>query len=82
MTTFRFQVEVRLRPSVQDPQGEAIRRAIAHREPGALSVRQGKLFELEVEADSEEEARRIADRIARTALANPVLEDASVEPAP
>ncbi len=79
--TFRFQIEVRLRPSVYDPQGEAIRRAISHEEKRITRIRQGKLFEMEVEADSEEEALRLAEEIARTTLANPVLEDASVVPA-
>ncbi len=76
--TFRFKVEVRLRPSVYDPQGEAIRRAIAHREERVTSVRQGKLFEMEIEADSEAAARQLGEEIAKTVLANPVLEDASM----
>jgi len=75
---FRLQVEVRLRQSVYDPQGEAIRRAISHRESRVTSVRQGKLFELEVEAETEEEARKLVEGIAKSVLANPVLEDASV----
>ncbi len=78
--SFRFRVAIRLRPSVYDPQGEAIRRAIAHREPSVVAIRQGKLFEIEIEAASAEEARRIAEATAQDVLANPVLEDWSVEP--
>ena len=68
-----------MRPSVYDPQGEAIRRAIAT-DPrlSADSVRQGKMFDLEVTADSATEAKTRAEEIASKVLANPVLEDFSV----
>ncbi len=77
---FRVRVLVRLRPSVYDPQGEAIRRAIAA-DPrlGAESVRQGKMFDLEVKAGSPSEAKKRAEEIASKVLANPVLEDFSVQ---
>ena len=73
---FRVRVLVRLRPSVYDPQGEAIRRAIAaDSRLSAKSVRQGKMFDLEVKADSPSEAKARAEEIASRVLANPVLED-------
>lgn len=77
---FGVRVLVRLRPSVYDPQGETIRRAL-HAVPGleAEAVRQGKMFELEVRAADAAEARARAETIARRALANPVLEDFTVE---
>ena len=77
---FRVRVLVRLRPSVYDPQGEAIRKAIAA-DPrlSAESVRQGKMFDLEVKARSPSEAKKRAEDIASRVLANPVLEDFSVQ---
>ena len=77
---FRVRVLVRLRPSVYDPQGEAIRKAIAA-DPrlSAESVRQGKMFDLEVKAGSPSEAKTRAEEIASRVLANPVLEDFSVQ---
>ncbi len=77
---FRVRVLVRLRPSVYDPQGEAIRRAIAA-DPrlSAESVRQGKMFELEIKAGSPSEAKSRGEEIASRVLANPVLEDFSVQ---
>lgn len=76
---YRVRVEVRLRPSIYDPQGEAIRRALASGgASGVTSVRQGKLFELELEADSAAAAEEQAADIARRVLANPVLEDCAV----
>lgn len=77
--TFRVRVLVRLRPSVYDPQGEAIRRAIgADPHLSAESVRQGKVFDLEVKAGSPAEATQRAEAIASKVLANPVLENFSV----
>lgn len=76
---YRVRVEVRLRPSIYDPQGEAIRRALAAGgASGVTSVRQGKLFELELEADSAAAAEEQAADLARRVLANPVLEDYAV----
>ena len=74
-------VLVRLRPAIHDPQGETIRRALAGAgETSVLSVRQGKLFELEIAAPSKAEAEARAAEIAEQVLANPVLEDFTVEP--
>lgn len=79
---YRVRVEVRLRPSIYDPQGEAIRRALAAGgASGVVSARQGKLFELELEADSAAAAEERAAEIARRVLANPVLEDYAVSSA-
>ena len=77
--TFQVRVLVRLRPSVYDPQGEAIRRAIAA-DPHLTtdSVRQGKMFDLKVKAESPSGAKTRAEAIASKVLANPVLEDFSV----
>ena len=73
-------VYVTLKPDVLDPQGEAIRKAcetLGHR--GVRGVRQGKLFELDLEAASEAEARELATKLAEQLLANPVIEDVRVE---
>jgi phosphoribosylformylglycinamidine synthase len=42
-------------------------------------VRQGKYFELELEADSVDEARTTASEVADRLLANPVIESYHVE---
>ena len=76
---YRVRVEVRLRPAIYDPQGEAIRRALAG--AGAeevISVRQGKSFDLEIAADSAADAEERAAAVARRVLASPVLEDFEV----
>ena len=72
-------VQVRLKPDGLDPQGKAIRTASAQLGYAAVEdVRQGKLFEIRLRADSEDEARRLLQELAETLLANPVIEDYAI----
>lgn len=79
----RVVVEVMLKPEISDPQGQAVLGALirlGHR--GVQGVRQGKRFELEVSDPVDELA---IQQIADTLLANPVIEDFTVQvhpPAP
>jgi phosphoribosylformylglycinamidine synthase len=69
-------VHVTLRPDVLDPQGKAIQHACAALGYDAVrAVRQGKLFELELEAESEPQARALLGELCDKLLANPVIED-------
>ena len=69
-------VHVTLKPEVLDPQGKAILRASASLGYAAVrSVRQGKLFEIELEAEGETAARRLLEELCDKLLANPVIED-------
>ena len=82
MTVPRYQarVLVRLRPSVLDPAGEATRGAAERLGVEGISkLRIGKAVELEVEAPDAEEARRRLDVLSDRLLANPVIEDWSLE---
>ena len=72
-------VQVTLKPDVLDPQGKAIRSACGQLGYAAVeSVRQGKLFEIELSAKSETEARRLLEELAGKLLANPVIEDYAI----
>ena len=69
-------VYVTLKPDVLDPQGEAIRKAcgtLGH--SSVRSVRQGKLFEIELDARDPEEAKRLLLELSDKLLANTVIED-------
>ena len=82
MTVPRYQarVLVRLRPSVLDPAGEATRGAAARLGVEGISkLRIGKAVELEVEAPDATEARRRLELLSDRLLANPVIEDWSLE---
>ena len=73
-------IHVTLKPDVLDPQGEAIRKACGTLGyTGVGTVRQGKLFEVELEASSEGEARALVAELCEKLLANPVIEDYRVE---
>lgn len=76
----RARVFVTLKPSVFDPQGTTVAEALHTLGYSAVKdVRQGKYFELEIEAGTEGEARRLATEAADRLLANPVIESYRIE---
>jgi phosphoribosylformylglycinamidine synthase len=69
-----------LKQSVFDPQGQTIADALhslGYTNVG--DVRQGKFFELELDAPSAAQAKQIASDVAAKVLANPVIESYRVE---
>jgi phosphoribosylformylglycinamidine synthase len=80
LKVFRAKVFVRLKPSVHDPQGETIRGALATLGyQGVQEVRQGKYFEMALEAASREAAEASVREMANRVLSNPVIETFEVE---
>jgi len=76
----RARVFVTLKPSVFDPQGKTIADALhSLGYAGIGAVRQGKYFELELSADSTDQARTMASEVADKVLANPVIESYRIE---
>ena len=76
----RVRVYVTLKPSVFDPQGKTVTDALHSLGYSAISdVRQGKFFEFDVDAATEDEARAVATQAAGSVLANPVIESYRVE---
>jgi phosphoribosylformylglycinamidine synthase len=77
----KAKVYVTLKPGVLDPQGKAIQHSVELLGfSGIADVRQGKYFEIALEASlAEAEAREAANRMAREVLSNPVIEDYRVE---
>ena len=79
----RARVFVTLKPSVFDPQGTTVAEALHTMGYQAVqSVRQGKYFELDLDAATADEARALADEVAGKLLANPVIESYRIELAP
>jgi phosphoribosylformylglycinamidine synthase len=79
MTT-RARVYVTLKPSVFDPQGSTLHEALhSMGYAGVSDVRQGKFFELTLDAADPQAARALVDEIAHKVLANPVIESFHVE---
>ena len=80
MPRFQARVLVRLRSSVLDPAGEAARGAAARLGvEGIDKLRIGKAVEMELEAPDETEARRRLELLSDRLLANPVIEDWTLE---
>jgi phosphoribosylformylglycinamidine synthase PurS subunit len=76
----KARVFVTLKPSVFDPQGRTIAEALhSMGYTGVGDVRQGKYFELEVEAASADDAKALVSDVADKLLANPVIESYRVE---
>jgi phosphoribosylformylglycinamidine synthase PurS subunit len=73
--TWKAEVRVMLKPSVNDPQGLSIRGALHSLGfAGVQTVRAGKLMQVELEAESREEAEQQVERMCAQLLANPVIE--------
>ncbi len=76
----KARVFVTLKPSVFDPQGQTIAEALhSLGYAGIGDVRQGKYFELELDAASPDAARTLASEVADKLLSNPVIETYRVE---
>ena len=80
MSLFKASVYVHLRPSVLDPAGEATRAATKRLGiDGVTQLRIGKSIELEIEASNKEDARSKIELMSDRLLANPVIEDWTLE---
>ncbi|MCD0156328.1 MULTISPECIES: phosphoribosylformylglycinamidine synthase subunit PurS [unclassified Deinococcus] len=79
MSTFKAKVFVTLKPSILDPQGRTVERALSHLDHGNVSgVRVGKYIELTLSGSRAEVEAQLKD-ITENVLSNPVMEDARWE---
>lgn len=73
---YHAHVRITLRPSILDPQGQAVQRALHTLGLVAVSgVRTGRFVELTLDTDDAAEANAMAEAACRALLANPVTED-------
>ena len=76
-------VQVMLRRDVLDPQGKAIGNALAALGfSGIGEVRQGKVIELELAEPDPARTRQQVEAMCKQLLANPVIEDYTIEVIP
>jgi phosphoribosylformylglycinamidine synthase len=79
----KAEVVVRLKPEVLDPQGDAVKRALAKLGfEGVKGVRIGKIIEIEIDEAHSKDKKALADRLRKMSdemLANPVIEDFEVK---
>ncbi len=76
MNKFEVKVFIRLRPSVLDPAGEAIKSASKKLGvEGVTSLRIGKMIEVKIEGKAEDEIKEKIDLLCDRLFANTVIED-------
>ena len=75
----KARVSVTLKNGVLDPQGKAIEHALSALGFGGVgSVRQGKVFDIEIDASSKKKAEEDLKAMCEKLLANTVIEDYTV----
>ena len=77
--TYRVEVYVLPLPELRDPQGQAVEGALRRLGFEVSRVRVGKVIQMELEAESPEEAERLGAEAAKKLLANPVIEEFRVK---
>ncbi len=76
MNEFQVKVSIRLRPSVLDPAGEAIKSAANKLGVNGInSLRIGKLIDIQLKADEEKDAIKKVELLCDRLFANKVIED-------
>ena len=76
----KARVIVTLKPGVLDPQGKAIEGALKGLAiDGLKSVRQGKIFDIEIDGDDHAAARRRLAEACERLLANTIVENYAIE---
>jgi len=76
----KVRVLVRLKPSILDVQGAAVKRALGGLGFAEVTdLRVGKVIDIELQAATVAEARQRADEMCKKLLANPLLEDYTIE---
>lgn len=77
---FKASVEVTLKPSVLDPQGEAVKKAIHGLGMDCVeAVRIGKLVELEISGDDLAKTEAKLHEVCKDLLSNPVIETYKIQ---
>jgi phosphoribosylformylglycinamidine synthase len=70
------QAHVRLKPGINDPQGQVIKEALHNLGfADVVEVRVGKYMEIRIEESGLREAEEEVEKMCRMLLANPVMED-------
>ncbi|AEX84824.1 phosphoribosylformylglycinamidine synthase [Marinitoga sp. 1135] len=75
MKIYRFEALITLKNGILDPQGAATQKVLKRLNYKIDNVRFGKLITFDLEAENEEDAKKIAEEITYNSLINPVLEN-------
>jgi phosphoribosylformylglycinamidine synthase len=72
---YRLKIEVKLKPGHSDPEGETTAHLLKELGYKVETVNVSKVYTINLEAKSEEEAKVKADEMCRRLLANPTKDD-------
>jgi phosphoribosylformylglycinamidine synthase len=75
----RVTVLVRPKQGILDPQGEAVQESLRKLGFAVGGARVGRLVDLDVEAETEQEARAQVESMCQQLLANPLVESFEIE---
>jgi len=76
----KARVVVTLKSGVLDPQGKAIEGALRSLAiDGVMGVRQGKVFDIEIDGEDRDRARRTLSEACERLLANTIVENYAIE---
>jgi phosphoribosylformylglycinamidine synthase subunit PurS len=75
----RATVLVRPKPGILDPQGDAVGSSLRQLGFAVDAARVGRVVDLELEANSRDEARGQVERMCAELLANPLIESFEIE---
>jgi phosphoribosylformylglycinamidine synthase len=76
----KARVTVTLKPAVLDPQGKAIEGALRSLSiEGVKTVRQGKIFDIEIDGEDRNGARAMLSDACERLLANTIVENYAIE---
>ncbi len=74
-STYRADIRVTFKPTVNDPQSETITRALGRLGFGGIeNLSAGKFFDVTLQADDQASAEKQIDAMCEKLLANPVIE--------
>lgn len=77
---FTSKINISIRKTILDPQGKAVEHSLKSLGFDAIEdTRIGKYIELKIDAKSKAEAEKISREACEKLLANPVMEDYSIE---
>ncbi len=77
---FNVDIKVSLKDGVLDPQGKTIAHALINLGfKNIVNVNTGKIFKVEIDAESESNAKKVAEEIANKLLANSVIEKYDIQ---
>jgi len=76
---YKARIEVGLKPGHSDPEGETTKASLVELNYPVEKVKVSKVYELYLDASSQEEAERKVEEMCRRLLANPVKDNYTIQ---